>query len=76
MIQLISLAGAALILGAFAMQQFGRWKPGDAGYLWCNFLGSAVLTVVAWVERQWGFLLLEAAWAAVSLRSLLRRTTD
>jgi len=72
MIQLVSLTGAALILAAFALQQAGRWQPRDALYLWANFIGSSVLTFVAVVEAQWGFLLLEAAWALVSAWSLLR----
>lgn len=73
MIQAVSLVGAVLILLAFALQQLGRWRPEDAAYLWFNFVGSAALTVVAWLERQWGFLLLEGAWALVSLYGLARR---
>ena len=37
-----------------------------------NLLGSAVLTVLAWHEEQWGFLLLEAVWAAVSAWGLVQ----
>lgn len=65
-IQWLSMAGALTILLAFALQIQGRWKPTDLSYLWANFAGSGLLTVVAWVEAQWGFLLLETAWAAVS----------
>lgn len=71
-IQWVSLAGAATILLAFALQVLGRWKSSELRYLWANFLGSVVLTGVAWVEAQWGFLLLETAWAAVSLGGLVR----
>lgn len=71
-IQLFSLAGAAMILGAFAMQQMGRWTPRDPLYLWANFVGSSILTAVAVLESQWGFLVLEAAWALVSAWSLWR----
>ncbi len=70
--QVISLAGAALILLAFALQLQGRWKSTDPIYLWANVVGSAVLTFIAWVEAQWGFLLLESAWALVSAWGLWR----
>jgi len=73
LVQAFSVVGAAMILAAFALQQAGRWQPGDAPYLWANFLGSALLTGVALLESQWGFLLLESAWAAVSAWSLWRR---
>ena len=32
-------------------------------YLVLNLVGSAVLTLLAWREEQWGFLLLEEVWA-------------
>lgn len=72
LIQALSLLGAGLILLAFAMLQFSRWRAEQAAYIWANLLGAAALTVVAWVERQWGFLLLETVWAAVSAWALLK----
>lgn len=66
------MAGAVVVLYAFYMQQQGRWGPTEARYLACNFIGTLILTIVAWVESQWGFVLIEGIWAAVSLRSLLR----
>lgn len=66
LIQLISLVGAATILLAFTLQVQGRWKSTESRYLWANLIGSAILAVVAWIESQWGFLVLETAWAAVS----------
>lgn len=71
-IQLISLAGAILILLAFTLQLRGRWKATDPVYLWANLVGSTVLTVVSWIEAQWGFLLLEGVWALVSAWGLWR----
>ncbi|MCI0748960.1 MAG: hypothetical protein L0Y32_00250 [Nevskiales bacterium] len=73
LIQLVSLSGAVLILFAFALQMNGRWTAHDPAYLWSNFVGSSALAVIAWLEAQWGFLLLEGAWALVSVWGIYRR---
>lgn len=70
--QLVQIVGALLILIAFAAAQFGAMDPHSRLYLWLNLFGSLVLAVLAWRERQWGFLLLESVWAAVSLWSLVQ----
>jgi hypothetical protein len=70
--QLIQVVGALLILSAFAAAQFGVMDPHSRIYLVLNVAGSVVLAVLAWNERQWGFLLLEAVWAAVSLWGLVQ----
>ncbi|HEX2739190.1 MAG TPA: hypothetical protein VHM69_01990 [Rubrobacter sp.] len=67
MLQLISVLGAFAILAAYAANLFGIIQPSNLWYSVANFLGSAVLTVVAVVDRQLGFLLLEGTWALVSL---------
>jgi hypothetical protein len=64
--QLIQIVGALLILTAFAAVQFERMRPDSRLYLALNLAGSVVLAVLAWVESQWGFLLLEGVWAIVS----------
>lgn len=64
--QLIQVVGALLILTAFAAVQFERMRPDSRLYLALNLAGSLVLAVLAWVESQWGFLLLEGVWAIVS----------
>jgi hypothetical protein len=71
--QLIQVAGALLILAAFAAAQFGRLDQHSLTYLWLNLIGSVILAVLAYVESQWGFLLLETVWAVVSAWGLLRR---
>jgi hypothetical protein len=66
-LQVISVLGALAILGAFAANLFGWIQPSNLWYAVANFLGSAVLTVVALIDWQLGFLLLEGTWALVSL---------
>jgi hypothetical protein len=70
--QLIQVAGALLILAAFAAVQFERMRPDSRVYLALNLVGSVILAVLAYVETQWGFLLLEGVWAIVSAWGLAR----
>jgi hypothetical protein len=67
MLQMISVVGALAILGAYAASQFGLVGTSKLSYQVANFLGSAVLTVVAVIDWQLGFILLEGAWALMSL---------
>ena len=76
MTQVLSLLGAALILVAFAGSQLRRLAVRTVSYQLLNLTGSATLTGVALVERQYGFLLLEGVWAlasAAGLWSVLKR---
>lgn len=68
----ISLVGAGLVLGAFLALQRHWWTSRSAPYLWANFVGALLLTLVAVVDRRLGFVLLEATWASVSLWSILK----
>lgn len=70
--QLVSLAGAALILAAYLALQRGWLPREDRRYNALNFVGSALLTWVAVADGNWGFILLEGSWALLSLPPLLR----
>jgi hypothetical protein len=64
--QVIQLVGAILILVAFIAAQRGVMSPQSLVYLVLNLIGSAILAVLAAIDSNWGFLLLEAVWAVVS----------
>ena len=70
--QAVQVAGALLILIAFAATQFGVMDQQSRTYLVLNLVGSAVLAVLAWREEQWGFVLLEIVWVVVSLWGLVQ----
>ncbi len=71
MLQIISVLGALAILGAYVANQFHFIGPSNMSYSVLNFIGSTVLTVIAVIEVQWGFILLEAVWALVSLWGII-----
>lgn len=70
--QLISLLGAALLLGAYLANQRGFLSRSDRLYSLLNLIGSLLLLCVAVVDQRWGFIVLEGAWAAISIPPLLR----
>jgi hypothetical protein len=70
--QLVQVVGALFILVAYASAQFGAMSQNSGIYLALNLVGSVILGILALVEGLWGFLLLEAFWAAVSLWGLIQ----
>jgi hypothetical protein len=72
-IQLVSVLGSLLVLVAYVASQFGWLSAKGSAYAFANIVGSGLLAVVAALEAQWGFLLLESAWASVSLVAVVRQ---
>jgi hypothetical protein len=67
LVQAISVIGALLILGAFAANLLQWLNTSNLWYSLINFVGSVILTIVAVIDQQLGFILLEGVWALVSL---------
>ncbi len=71
-VQLVAALGSLLILLAYAANQLRLLGTQNLSYSVLNLVGSGILTVVAVLESQWGFLLLEGVWALVSLLAVGR----
>jgi hypothetical protein len=76
MLQVISVLGALAVLAAYAANQFMLIGPSNFSYSAINFVGSTVLTVIAVIEVQWGFILLEGVWAILSLWAIITILRD
>jgi hypothetical protein len=69
--QVLEVAGALLILLALFALQRGWLTPQSPAYVLLNLGGSAVLTVIATLDDDWGFVLLQGTWAIVSAWALI-----
>ena len=70
--QIVSFAGALLILVAYTGQQMNWMNARKPVYNMLNALGSAILAYIAFRPFQIGFVVLEVAWALISVFALIR----
>lgn len=75
MAQLMQVLGAIMILSAFVLAQMKALDQHSYVYLLLNLVGSAILAVDAFEGSDWGFVLLEVVWGAVSAWSLIKKAT-
>lgn len=71
LLQVISVLGALAILGAYAANLLGWLRPANLSYPLANLIGSGILTFIAIVDKQLGFILLEGVWALMSLWGMI-----
>jgi hypothetical protein len=72
-LQLLSFAGALMILVAYGGHQFGKMSPRSITYNVLNAIGSGILGYVALFPFKLGFVVLEFAWVVISLWAMTRR---
>ena len=72
LLQVISVLGALAILGAYAANLLGWLGPANLSYSVANLIGSGILTFIAVVDQQLGFIILEGVWALVSLGGMIQ----
>jgi hypothetical protein len=70
--QVVSFAGALLILVAYMGHQMGWMNSRKAAYNVLNAVGSAILAYIAFHPFQVGFVMLEVTWVLISLYALAR----
>lgn len=70
--QVVQLVGALLIVSAYVAFQQNRLRLDSVQFLGMNMVGAGILTLVAAVDRQFGFLLLEGMWTWVAARAFRR----
>jgi hypothetical protein len=73
--ELSQIGGALLILAGFAGNQAGYVTAESRTYLLVNAVGAGVLAVLAYLDNDQGFLLLEGSWAGIALLGLFTTHT-
>lgn len=70
-IQLIGIAGAAIILVFFALNEWGTVGTEDIRYDAGNAIGSTMLALFAYATGSVPFLVLNLVWAVVSWKDVV-----
>jgi predicted small integral membrane protein len=71
-IQVVSIIGALLVLGAYAAHQARRLHAHTIAYQLMNLFGGFFLFLAALTSRQVGLMVVEGSWTVISLGGLWR----
>jgi uncharacterized membrane protein len=66
-IQILSMIGSVIVLIPYAALGLRKMDSTSFIYSFLNFLGSGILLFVALYIMQYGFIVLEVVWTAVSI---------
>lgn len=69
--QILSLVGAAFILWGFMGLNSGWFIAESKKYHWINLAGALMLVTSAGMDKNLGFIILNAVWCVISTRKLL-----
>lgn len=72
LLQIVSIAGALLVLGAYAAHQLERLGATTWTYQLMNLFGGFFLVLAALDSRQLGLIVVEGAWTVISAYGLWR----
>lgn len=72
-LQVLEWVGALGVLSAFTLAQLGRLSEMSAGYGVLNLVAGAILAAVGIPSGQWGFVVLNGAWATIACYGLVTR---
>ncbi|MBK8045017.1 MAG: hypothetical protein IPK21_21625 [Haliscomenobacter sp.] len=70
----IGAAGVSVLLVAYVLSLRNILSKDGSAYALLNFLGAALACLASVMLRYWPFIILEAAWALVSLAALIPKT--
>ena len=73
MVIAVQVAGAIAILAAFVLVQRAKVSTSSLRYLLLNLAGGAATAATAYVEAQWGFMVLQSVWAVIAACGLAAR---
>ncbi len=72
MTQVLSLAGALLVLAGFVALQVRWLDVRNFLYQVLNLAGAGILTIAGLLSETWGFVLLNGVWTTVSIFKLFQ----
>lgn len=69
-VDIIGFTGVTILLIAFALNAAGKISRDHIAYILMNLIGAVIACVASVLLNYWPFIILEGAWALVSLIAL------